>query len=48
MMISLQAPDGRKFPAKITEVREKDITIDLNHRLAGKNLNFYIKIVAIN
>jgi FKBP-type peptidyl-prolyl cis-trans isomerase 2 len=48
MMLLLQAPDGRKFPARITEVTDKEITIDLNHPLAGKNLNFDIKVVEIS
>ena len=48
MMLALQAPDGRQIPAKIIEVGEKDITIDLNHPLAGKNLTFKVKVVGIN
>ncbi|MBR9691320.1 peptidylprolyl isomerase [Candidatus Woesearchaeota archaeon] len=47
MMLALNTPDGKKFPAKITEVSDKEITIDMNHPLAGKTLNFKIKIVDI-
>ena len=47
MMVTLQGPDGRAFPAKITEVNDSEITIDLNHPLAGKTLNFKLKLVEI-
>lgn len=47
MMIGLQTPDGKQFPAMITKVTDKSIFIDLNHPMAGKNLNFKIKIVSV-
>jgi len=45
MQIILSTPEGQKFPAQITEVTDDDITIDLNHPLAGKNLNFKLTVV---
>lgn len=45
MVVGLGTPDGRQFPARITEVTADHVTIDLNHPLAGKTLNFKIKIV---
>jgi len=48
MTLLMKTPDGKQFPAKITEVGESEITIDLNHPLAGKTLNFKFKIVGIN
>lgn len=47
MMVGLTAPNGQQFPAMITEVSDEEITIDLNHPLAGKQLTFEIKVVGI-
>lgn len=47
MMLALKAPTGQQFPAKIMEVTDKEVTLDLNHPLAGKNLTFKIKIIEI-
>jgi len=47
MMLVLKDPNGKVLPATIIKVDEKSITIDLNHPLAGKNLNFKIKVVEI-
>lgn len=48
MIITLNDKEGRAFPATVIGIAEQSITIDLNHPLAGKNLTFTIKIVAIN
>ncbi len=40
-------PTGEKVPATITEVQGEVVTVDLNHPLAGKRLNFKIKVSAI-
>jgi FKBP-type peptidyl-prolyl cis-trans isomerase 2 len=37
-------PTGEKVPAMITEVLGETVTVDLNHPLAGKRLNFNIKV----
>jgi FKBP-type peptidyl-prolyl cis-trans isomerase 2 len=47
MVLMLKAPDGHQFPATIKEVGDKEVTLDMNHPLAGKNLNFKIKIVDV-
>jgi peptidylprolyl isomerase len=39
--------DGRTIIGKVTEVYGDSIKIDANHPLAGKNLNFEIKLVEI-
>ncbi len=48
MMLMLSTPDGKQMPATIAEVTDDSISIDLNHPLAGKNLNFKIKVVDIS
>ena len=44
----LKGPEGQRMPAKIQEVRDSEVIIDLNHPLAGKELNFKVKVVGIN
>ena len=44
----LKGPEGQRMPAKIKDVKENEVLIDLNHPLAGKELNFRVKVVAIN
>ena len=48
MMLMMSLSNGQQVPAKIKEVTEKEIKIDLNHPLAGKVLNFKLKIAEIN
>lgn len=40
-------PTGEKVPATITAIDDKTVSVDLNHPLAGKTLNFKIKIKEI-
>ena len=40
-------PDGRTFPVRIVEVKKDTVVLDHNHPLAGKTLDFKVKIVAI-
>jgi len=47
MMIVMKTKEGQQIPARIAEVTDKDITIDLNHPLAGRTLNFKIKVADI-
>ncbi len=41
------SPDGRQMPFVITEVKEDDITVDFNHPLAGKDLEFDVELVDV-
>ena len=48
MVLAVTLPNGRQVPATIKEVAANTITIDLNHPLAGKTLNFRLKVVDIS
>jgi FKBP-type peptidyl-prolyl cis-trans isomerase 2 len=48
MMVGIGLPNGQQMPAKITKVTDKEVTMDLNHPLAGKNLTFEIELVSVN
>ncbi|MFH0867852.1 MAG: peptidylprolyl isomerase [Candidatus Woesearchaeota archaeon] len=48
MMLGVSLANGAQVPAKITEVTDTEVIIDLNHPLAGKALNFKIKVADIN
>ncbi len=48
MMIGIGLPNGQQLPATITKVTAKAVTMDLNPPLAGKDLNFHLKVVGIN
>ena len=48
MMLAVATPDGRQIPATITEVKGGNVTLDMNHPLAGKALTFNIKVVGIS
>jgi len=48
MMLIVDLPSGLQLPAMITDVAEDTITIDFNHPLAGKALNFRIKILDVS
>lgn len=39
-----KGPDGRAIPIRVHEVKEKTVVVDFNHPLAGKTLNFDVKI----
>lgn len=41
-------PNGKSFRAKINEVKDKSVVLDLNHPLAGKTLNFQVKVTNIS
>lgn len=44
----LKSPEGQSIPAVVAEVKDDAVVIDLNHPLAGKELTFKVKVVAIN
>jgi peptidylprolyl isomerase len=48
MGLQAQGQDGQPINLLVTEVNENSITVDANHPLAGKDLNFDIELVAID
>ena len=44
----LKGPEGQSIPAVVSEIKDDSVIIDLNHPLAGKDLTFKIKVVAVN
>lgn len=48
MELIIQLPNGMQVPAKVAEIGDDDVAFDFNHPLAGKNLNFKIKVVEVS
>jgi FKBP-type peptidyl-prolyl cis-trans isomerase 2 len=45
MMLMVGTTDGQQMPARISEISDENVTLDMNHPLAGKALTFNIKVV---
>lgn len=45
--VALSTTDGQQIPAKVTELDNNSIILDLNHPLAGERLTFAIEVVGI-
>ena len=48
MGLQMQGPQGQPVHVIITAVEEASITIDANHQLAGKNLNFELELIEVS
>lgn len=46
-VLATKGPQGETIAMRVREVREKTIVVDFNHPLAGKALNFDVKIMDI-
>lgn len=46
--VYLQDNRGYSFPVLVTAKDEETITLDANHEMAGKELNFHIELVAVD
>lgn len=47
VQIALKNASGQMFPAVIKQVTDTEVIVDLNHELAGKDLNFEIEVVEV-
>ena len=47
LVVTGNQSNGQPFQAVIKEVTEKQVTLDFNHPLAGKDLNFDIELIEI-
>lgn len=45
--ILLQGPAGQPIPATVTKITDEAVTVDANHDLAGKPLNFDLELVEV-
>jgi FKBP-type peptidyl-prolyl cis-trans isomerase SlyD len=46
-MLASKTPDGQVIPARVAEIKEKTVVVDMNHPMAGKTLVFDVKILDI-
>lgn len=47
MMFQMQTPAGEAMPVTVSEIKPENVVLDLNHPLAGKTLEFDVKIVSV-
>lgn len=47
MMVGVPMPNGQQIPAKIVKIGDDEVTLDMNHPMAGKTLVFKIKVVEV-
>ncbi|MBN2704160.1 MAG: peptidylprolyl isomerase [Pontiellaceae bacterium] len=48
MTLHMEGPKGLPIPVYITSIEETTITINANHQLAGKNLNFALELIDVS
>jgi len=47
IVFGMMSPDGRVMHARVEAFDDKELTLDLNHVLAGQRLHFKVKILKI-
>jgi FKBP-type peptidyl-prolyl cis-trans isomerase SlyD len=46
-ILTAQTPNGGTVPMRVHEIKEKTVVMDMNHPMAGKTLDFNVKVVDI-
>ncbi len=47
MYLQMKTNTGQPMPIRVSDVKESTVVLDLNHPLAGKTLEFDVKIVSV-
>ncbi len=48
MMLGIQLPDGEQIPARVAQINDEAVLLDMNHPLAGQALTFNIQVKEIS
>jgi FKBP-type peptidyl-prolyl cis-trans isomerase SlpA len=48
LVIEFDLPNGESVPGTVTAVTEEAVTVDFNHPLAGRNIQFIVQVLAID
>ena len=46
--VSGRTSEGQAFQARVTGIGDDTVTLDLNHPLAGKTLEFQVEVVGVS
>ncbi|MGV6826307.1 MAG: FKBP-type peptidyl-prolyl cis-trans isomerase [bacterium] len=47
-IIGFQAPNGEEMAGAVLEISDDQVTVDFNHPMAGKELEYRVKIISVN
>lgn len=47
-LLAVQDGQGNRLPARVYDVGDESVRLDLNHPLAGQNLHFEVRVVGID
>lgn len=47
MRLIANSPDGKQMPFIINKIEENEVTVDFNHPLVGKNLEFNVELLDV-